>query len=198
MSNNTTKSDTSVKVINNAQAEDILHCFRTLHGKVLTALQGCDITAQFNSDFSKCGPEDYKALHQQSRALLNAKATKEWNDYIGSIKTALQGVIDTYMVEARADKEEYDKLPPRMQARCPWVNVVKIPFSALVGCFPQGKAEGEILVELDKLFPRQVGKGAGDVFFLTVPFKAAPAPTKTDKVEENAPVSGEVPASKAA
>lgn len=200
MSTKNTTSDKSVKVINQAQADDILTCFRTLHGKVLNALQACEIAPLFNTDFSKCVNEDYKNLHQQARALLTAKSAKEWNDYIGAIKEKILVVVDSHQAKARAAKESFDKLPSEMRAYMPaFPSTVKVPVSDLKPCFPQGKSDNDILVELDKLFPRQVAKGANDTFHLSVSFQAeAPKVVKEETKEEKAPESGEAPKSKAA
>lgn len=186
MSNAATKSDTSVKVINTAQKEEILALYRTLHTKVLSALQGCDIKPLFNDNFAKCGNEDYKLLHQQSRALVIAHEKSEWESYIGSIRSKVNGVIDTYMTRARAAKAQFDALKLSMGeagALLPaFSSTVKVPVSDLVGCWPTNTDDSRVLVELDKLFPRNVGKGKDDKFFLTVAYKE-------EEVVEAAPVS---------
>lgn len=197
------KNETSGKVISGARAEEILGIFRTLHGKVLTALQECEIKPLFNDKFGECVPEDYKLLHQQSRALLIAKANKEWNDYTVTIKAKIAEVVESHQVRARAAKEQLDTLratmPEETRALLPsFPSTVKIPFSDLVGCFPQGKEPGQILVELDKLFPRQVGKGANDTFVLTVAFQPAVKVVKEEPKSEEAPKSAEQPLSAAA
>jgi len=170
---NTTTSDKSVKVVSDARSEEILSCFRTLHHKVLQALTECEIPALFNADFAKCAPEDYKLLHQQSRALIGAKAKAAWDTYISDIKEKIQGVIDTHMNLAREDKSEWDCLSDRAKGRSPWSNVVKVPVSDLIPCFAEGKALSEVVAELDKLFSGKVGKGKDDSFYLSLAFTPA-------------------------
>lgn len=178
MSNAATKSDTSVNVITDAQAEELQNYMRSLHGKMLTILQGVGIKPTFNDKFADCTNEDYKNLHQQSRVLLSAKAKAKWESYIGDIASKVQGVIDTHMEAARGRKAKYlamcENTPDDMKAFiAPFPTTFKVPVSALVGCWPQGTPESQVVVELDKLFPKNVGKGKDDVMALTVTYKDA-------------------------
>lgn len=190
----TTKSVKSVVVISDAQESDILDCFRTLHHKVLGALQTCDIKPLFPTEFSKCGSEDYKLLHQQSRTLIATKRNAKWEARISGIRTNVQGVVNAYMVKARAAKAQFDALKLSMGengALLPaFPSTVTIPMSDIVGCFPSNTDMKEVWKDLNDM-SFQVGKGKDDTAFVKVPFTAEKAPTVTADVSEAAPESGE-------
>lgn len=195
MSTKNTTSDKSVKVISEAREEEILTCFRTLHGKVLTALQECDITPQFNTDFAKCEAEDYKNLHQQSRTLLGALRKDRNDKRVAGIREEVKGVINTHLDRARAEKEQYDAqlaaTPENFRKFITaFPNVVKVPLSDIRACFPTGASDKQVWDDLTYMGYKVTDLSAkGQVI---VPF--VPAPTKS----EEAPKSGEAPKSQAA
>lgn len=188
----TTKSVKSVVVISDARNEEILSIFRTLHGKVLTALQECDITAQFKDNFAKCGAEDLKNLHQQSRALLNAHKTSKWEARIGSVRNGIQSVIDTHMVAQRAAKSQLDALRLTMGdagSMLPaFPAAFSIPVSDIVGCWPTNTDMSLVSKDmLDLGYTVVKGKeGAPDTF------KVAFKEEKVAQVVEEASKSEEV------
>lgn len=185
---NIIKSELSVKVINDTHESEILACFKTLHHTVLQALQSCDITAQFNTDFAKCGTEDLKNLHQQSRALVSGKVRDRKEKRVSSIRLAIQGVVDTYMSEARAAKAAMDAMPENVRKFLPAFNAnVRIPLTDIRACFPQGASDSEVFGDLEYMGYKVTdltAKGA-----VLVPFKAEEA--KVGLVAEAAPESGE-------
>jgi hypothetical protein len=195
MSQKNTTSDKSVKVISDARGEEILSIFRTLHGKVLTALQECEITAQFNTDFAKCEAEDYKNLHQQSRVLLSALRKDKNDKRVAGIREDVKGVVDTHLNRARGEKEQYDaQLAATPETFRKFItafpNVVKIPLSDIRACFPEGATDKQVWDDLTYMGYKVTDLSTkGQVI---VPF--VPAPTK----EEKAPESGEAPKSVAA
>jgi hypothetical protein len=195
MSQKNTTSDKSVKVISETRGEEILSIFRTLHGKVLTALQECEIAAQFPTDFAQCGAEDYKNLHQQSRVLLSALRKDQNDKRVAGIRETVKGVVDTHMQAARAEKEQYDAqlaaTPPNFRKFITaFPNVVKIPLADIRACFPTSATDKQVWDDLTYMGYKVTDLSAkGQVI---VPF--VPAPTK----EEKAPESGEAPKSQAA
>ena len=91
------------------------------------------------------------------------------------------------MVVAREDKEEWDNLSDRAKARNPWSNVIKIPVSDLMPCFPEGKNLAQVVADLDKLCSTRskVSKGSDDLFYLSLPFiEAEVVETPTAEVVE--------------
>lgn len=195
MSQKNTTSDKSVKVISDAREEEILSIFRTLHGKVLTALQECDIAPQFNADFAQCVMDDYKNLHQQSRALLSALRKDKNDKRVAGIRVGIQGVVDTYMNRARTEKEQYDaQLAATPETFRKFItafpNVVKIPLADIRACFPKDATDKQVWDDLTYMGYKVTDlstKGQVIVAFV-------PAPTK----EEESPKSGEAPKSVAA
>jgi hypothetical protein len=195
MSQKNTTSDKSVKVISDARGEEILSIFRTLHGKVLTALQECEVAPQFNTDFAQCGAEDYKNLHQQSRVLISALRKEKNDKRVAGIRVSVQGVVDTHLNRAREEKSQYDAqlaaTPENFRKFITaFPNVVKIPLSDIRACFPTGATDKQVWDDLTYMGYKVTDLSTkGQVI---VPF--VPAPTK----EEKAPESGEAPKSVAA
>ncbi len=160
---------------------------------MLTALQECDITAQFNTKFEECGPEDYKNLHQQSRTLLSALRKDKNDKRVAGIRVSVQGVVNTHMETARGEKAQYDAqlaATPETFRKfiTPFPNVVKIPLSDIRACFPTGATDKQVWDDLSYMGYKVTNLSTtGQVI---VPF--VPAPTKEEKVAEETPKSGEV------
>jgi len=187
--NQNTSNDTSVKVINSAREDELLSLLRTLHGKVLTCLTEVGAKPTFPEDFSKCGNEDYKNIHQASRALISGARKARWEKEVAGIRTGLKSVIDTYMVAQRAEKADYDAIPAQHRKfLAPFPTSFSIPFSALTSAFPQGTTPEQMVARCKEL-SHTVVKGENG-YALKVAF--VPATTNTDKVEEKAPESGNV------
>lgn len=188
--NQENKSDKSVKVVTDTREEEILGLFRLLHGKVLIALQECDIKPTFNDKFGECGAEDYKNLHTQSRILLSAKRKDRNDTRVAGIRTAIVSVVDTHMEEARARKAKYDAIPAEhREFLAAFPNVVKIPLGKIRACFPKDATDKQVWDDLSYMGYKVTDlsdKGVVVVAFV-------PSPTK-----EEVPASGEQPASKAA
>jgi hypothetical protein len=150
MSNDTTKS---VKVLSDAREEEILSIFRTLHGKVLTALQECDIAAQFHKEWGDCEPKDYKVVHQQARALLSAKMVDRNEKRLSGIRIQIQSVVSTYMERARGAKAQLDALRVTMgeagAALPAFPKDVKVPLSEVRACFPTGTGDAQVFSDLE-------------------------------------------------
>lgn len=183
MSNANTKSDTSVKVISDAREEEILSIFRTLHSKVLTACTEVGVKPTFNDKFEACGAADYKELHQMSRTLINAKRTAKWEARIAGIRVSVQGVVNAYMVKARAAKSALDALPAEVKQFMPsFSTTVKIPLSDIRACFPQGTTDSQLFSDLEKL-----GYKVTDL--TTKGQVIVPFTTGEEKVAEKAPES---------
>lgn len=185
---NAIKSDKSVKVISDAREEEILSIFRTLHGKVLTALQECDIKPTFNTEWDKCGTADYKDLHQASRTLLSAKVRDRNDKRVAGVRTKIQGVVDTYMSQARAAKAAMEAMPADVRKFLPaFSSTVRIPLSDIRACFPQGATDSQVFADLEYMSYKVTQMNEkGEVL---VPF--VKAEEKSDKVAEEAPKSGE-------
>lgn len=181
MSNDNT---VSVKVLSDAREEEILDIFRTLHGKVLVALQECEIKPQFADNFGKCGNEDYKLLQQQARALISAKGKDRKEKKVAGIRTTIQGVVDTYMSQARTAKATMDAMPEEVRKFLPaFPATVKVPLSDIRACFPEGTTDADLFGDLTYMgykITDLTPKGQ-----VIVPFREAP------KAEE-APESGNV------
>lgn len=176
--NQNTSNDTSVKVISSNTEEEILSIFRTLHGKVLNALQEVGKKPTFNADFSKCGGEDYKELHQASRVLIHSARKARWEEEVKGIRSGLAKVVDTYMSEQRARKARYDAIVDR-EFLAPFPTSFPIPLSACASAFPQGTTPEQMVVRCKEL-GYTVAKGEKE-FTLKVAF--VPAPTKAVEAE---------------
>lgn len=195
MSQKNENADKSVKVISDAREQEILAIFQTLHGKVLTALQETDIATLFEKEWAKCGPEDYKKLHQQSRALLETLRTDRTTKRVASIFEGVKGVVATHMEAARARKAEYDAdlaaTPERIRKLvAPFPTSFKVPMSEVRACFPKDATDTQVFADL-KFMGYQVtemtAKGSVIVTFVPAPKpEVAPAPTE-------APASTEAP-----
>lgn len=183
--NNTTSNDTSVKVLSDARNEELLSIFRTLHGKVMTALQEVGVKPTFNDKFDACTNEDYKGLHEQARILLRAKGKAVFEARIGGIRAGIQGTSETYLNKARAAKAHMDSLPAEVKSFLPaFATTVNVPVSELVGFWPQGTSMEAIVRDLTALKYSLV-KGEDKSFSIKIAYSDA-------KVEDKAPVSGEV------
>lgn len=182
---NANKSVKSGKVVSDAREEEILSIFRTLHGKVLLALQECDIKPTFNTEWDKCTSVDYKELTGTARSLLNAKVGDRKEKRVAGIRTKIQGVVDTHMSQARAAKAAMDALPADVRKFLPaFSTTVKIPLSDIRACFPQGASDTEVFADLEYLGYKVTDMSpTGKVI---APFVAEEA-----KVTEEAPKSGE-------
>lgn len=182
--------------------ERILANFRQLHHITLLACTEVGKKPLFNDKFDDCNNEDYKNLHEQARLVIRDAVKVRWENYSDTLAPALKAIVDAHMATAREDKAEWDKLPARMQARCPWSPIVQVSATALKGAFPKGKTDTDIVMELNKLFPGQVGNGGKgkdsklEDFHVNFAFVPAPAPTPAVEVApaaDAAPVSAEAP-----
>lgn len=180
MSQNNTTSDKSVKVISGAREEELLAIFRTLHGKVLTALQEVGEKPTFEQDFAKCGNEDYKNLHQQSRILVSAARKARWEEEVREIRTGIAGVINTHMLAQREEKAQYDAIPAQHRKfLAPFPTSFTIALSALTPAFPKGTSEGDMVKRCKELSYNVVKVGEG----LALRVQFVPAPTAEQKSE---------------
>ena len=187
-----TKNDTNsaaltstVKVITDAREEEILSLYRTLHGKVLTCLTDVGIKPTFNDDFSKCGAEDYKNLHHQSRTLLSAKRKDSTDKRIAGMRLAIQHTVDTHIVAARAAKAQIDALPAEVRKFMPaFPTNVKLALSDIRACFPKDATDAQVFGDLTYMGYKVTD--LTDKGVVIVPFVA-----EEPKSEEAAPASGE-------
>lgn len=171
--------------------------FKVIHHETLLGCAEVGVPVQFNDNFFSCGTDDLKVCHQQARALISEAEKARWTTYSADLLAGLTPIIEAAQATAREDKLVWDKLSPRMQAMCPWSNVVEIPLTALKVAFGEGKEEGAITAELFKLYGKGVvnrgnkgDKSTFEDFALAVPFQA-----EAPKVAEEAtPASGEVKA----
>lgn len=187
MSENNTSAVKSVKVISDARNEEILGIFRTLHGKVLTALQEVGVKPTFNDNFDKCGTEDYKNLHQQSRVLISAHKQAKWEARIAGIRAGVQGVINTHMSTQRKEKADYDAIPAQHRKfLAPFPTAFQVPVSEMVGAWPQDTSIAVIRKDLEDM-GFKVLRVSDDSLAVKVAFVPAKA-----EVGESAPKSGEV------
>lgn len=146
------KAIMSSKLISDTREEEIITAFRTLHSKVLNALQECDIAAQFNKEFSKCNTEDIKNLHQQSRALISAKAKAKKEARVADVREKIQVVVNKYMSEARTAKAALESLPDNVRKFLPtFSSTVKIPLTDIRACFPSNENNTQVLSDLEYL-----------------------------------------------
>lgn len=180
MSQNATKSDTSVKVINAAREEEIVNLFRTLHGKVLTALADVGVKPTFEQDFAKCTNEDYKNMHQQGRILLSDARKARWEEEVREIRTGIAGVIDTHMVAQHGKKSRYDAIPAESREfLAPFPTSFTIPLSSLTSAFPQGTNEGDMVKRCKELSHNVIK--VGEALCLKVQFVPAPTSEQTEE-----------------
>jgi hypothetical protein len=184
MSNETTKS---VAVVSDARFTDIDNIFRTLHGKVLVALQEVGQKPTFPENYGECGNDDYKNLHQQARILLSAKRKAVWEEEVKEIRAGIASVIDTYMNAQRAEKSEYDAMvagsPEKFRKHiAPFPTSFTIPLASLTCAFTSGTNEGEIVRRCKEL--SHIVVKVGESLALRVQF--VPAPTKSEESEEAA------------
>ena len=192
MSQKNTPAPSVIKVVSDAREEELLSYMRSLHSKMLTILQEVGVEPKFNTDLSKCVNEDYKQLHHQMRILIAEKDKAKWDTYAASLMGGIQGVVNTHMEKAQARKARYDAVPAEdREFLAPFPTTIKVPVSELVAHFPKEKTIDQVVGELTKLFPKNVGKGADNSYFLTVPFKDASKVEKSPTSEESAPISGE-------
>lgn len=177
MSQNTS-NDKSVKVLSDTREEEILDIFRTLHGKVLTALQECDINPLFPTEFGKCGSEAFKDLHQQSRALIISKRKDRNDKRVAGVRSAIASVVNAHMSAARAAKAQMEAMPQEVRQYLPaFPSTVKVPLSDIRPCFPKGESDTQVFADLEYMGYKVTefnAKGA-----ILVPFK-----TETPKSEE--------------
>jgi len=182
MSQKNTTSDTSVKVVSDAREDEILSIFRTLHGKVLLALQECEVKPLFPDNFAQCAATDYKVLHQQARALLIAKGKDRTDKRVAEIRGKVAEVIDTHMSQARAAKAALEALPADVRKFLPsFSSVVKVPLSDIRACFPTNASDKEVFEDLTYMGYKVTD--LTDKGQVIVPFVPAPTTTDTEEVK---------------
>jgi hypothetical protein len=180
----TTSNDSAVKstTISSDVEERLTATFKTLHHLVSTHMVSAGAKLTFMSEFEKCGMEDYKEVAHAARKLLGAKRQEKWENRIKGIRAGIQGVVDTYMNRKRAAKAQFDALPEELRAEGVTFNPnVSIPVKELVGCFPQGATQEQILRDLKDL-SYNVIQNAEKAYLIRVAFVA-------DKVADEAPKS---------
>lgn len=176
MSQNTTKSDTSVKVISAAREEEIVSIFRTLHSKVLTALTEVGQKPTFPEEFAKCTNEDYKNLHQASRVLISAARKSRWEEEVKGIREGINVVIGAAMSKKGAQYAQFLTLDAELRASVKFDHNVVIPLTSCASAFAQGTTEEQMVARCKEL-SHTVFKGEKG-YFLKLTF--APAAPKTD------------------
>jgi hypothetical protein len=180
--NTTTKSDTSVKVINAAREEELLGMLRTLHGKVLTCLTEVGQKPTFPEDFSKCVNEDYKNIHQASRTLISAARKARWEQEVAGIREGINVVVSAAMSKKGAQYAQFLTLDADLRASIKFDHNVVIPFSAIASAFAQGTTPEQMVNRCKELSYTVVKLETGYAI------KCAFTP-KSDKVVEEAPKS---------
>lgn len=176
MSNETTKSVTVVNVINAAREDELLSLLRTLHGKVLTCLTEVGQKPTFPEDFTKCGNEDYKNIHQASRTLISAARKARWESEVKAIREGINVVIGAAMSKKGAQYAQFLTLDAELRSSIRFDHNVSIPFSALVGAFPTGTTPEQMVARCKEL-SHTVVKGENG-YALKVAF--APEAPKSD------------------
>lgn len=186
MSENNTSAVKSVKVISDARNEEILAIFRTLHGKVLTTLQEVGVKPTFNDNFEKCGTEDYKNLHQQSRVLLSAHKQAKWEERIAGIRSGVAAAIAPFMTKREKAYKAFMALDAEDREGQSFNATVAVPVSAMVGAWPTDTSMVVIKKDLEDM-GYKVFRGGDDSLNIKVAFVPAKA-----EVGESAPKSGQV------
>jgi len=184
MNQNTTsdKSEKSVKVISGARESELLAIFRTLHGKVLVALQEVGEKPTFEQDFGKCTNEDYKNLHQQSRVLVSAARKARWEEEVREVRAGIASVINTHMLAQRGEKADYDAIPAQHRKfLAPFPTSFTIALSALTSAFPAGTNEGDMVKRCKELSYNIVKVGES----LAIRVQFVPAPTSEQKSDSD-------------
>lgn len=177
VASSTTTSDKSedvkkVAVISDDHADRILQAYRMLHG-VVSSLPGKDPLPTFGH----CGKDEWETILTRSFKALNSHIAAKKEEATRGVRIACKHVVDTYMVEARKEKAEYDTVvancTPKMRAIIPpFPTDVMIPvleFSAHLG---QGLTMEQVVNNLSNLSYKLVkGKEKGE-YFVKVPFVA--------------------------
>ena len=175
----------TVKVLSDARETEILGIFRLLHGKVLVALQECEIKPQFPTEFEKCGAVDTKVFQQQARALINSKVAARAEARLAGIRKAIQGAISSHMEAAWERKAKYDAIPAEhREFLAPFPTFIKVPLKDMRALLPKDMTDKQVFDDLTALgFKVTEVTDKGTVL---VPFtpKVAPEAPKAEKVAE--------------
>lgn len=148
MSNDTTKS---AAVISNAREEELVSLLRTLHGKVLTCLTEVGQKPTFPEDFSKCGNEDYKNIHQASRTLISAARKARWEKEVEGIREGINVVVSAAMSKKGAQYAQFLTLDADLRASIKFDHNVVIPFASIASAFPTGTTPEQMVTRCKEL-----------------------------------------------
>jgi hypothetical protein len=178
-------------LVSDDSAEKLTSALKSMHG-VVASYDGTTLPT-----FSDCSDEEYQAICIRSiNALIRLRKARRLAALDG-VKAKVQGVLDTHLAAQRLLKAQYDAVPAAIRPMLPpFPMQCSVPLADIVGCFPQGEAEGAIVKSLhDMSFTvskpdlRTKTKHAYTVIF---PFTDAPA------VAEGAPATLDAPLSAAA
>jgi hypothetical protein len=174
--NQNTSNATVANVVSDAREEELLGMMRTLHGKVLVALQEVGQKPTFEQEFGKCGSEDYKNIHQACRTLISAKRKARWEAEVKGIREGINVVVSAAISKKGAQYAQFLTLDEELRASVRFDHNVIIPLTSIASAFPKGTTEEQMVARCKEL-SHTVAKGEKG-YFLKVAF-APPAP-KTD------------------
>lgn len=183
MNQNTTASNVvKSAIISQDSADQITSAFKTLHHLLLNHIVTNKLpAATFNSDFSKCGAEDYKAIGVLARTTLVSKWEADKMARLLPFQAAIGKATETYMSQAQAAWSQALTLPAETRdilgLKAPVS--VKVPVSAFAATW---KSPTDMHRDLLEMKVAVVKSEKGD--YINVPF--VQAPTKSQEVAKAA------------
>ncbi len=178
-------------IVSEEVADKITSALKSMHGAV-AAYDGATLPT-----FTDCDDDAIQLICIRSiNALLRRRKALRLAALDGT-KAKVQGILDTHLAAQRVLKAQYDAVPAAIRPMLPpFPTTIVVPLAALVGCFPTGEAEGNVVKALhDMAFTVVKPDGrtkAKGTFSVTFPYTDAPV------VEESAPVTSDAPLSNAA
>ncbi len=162
-------------IVSEESADKLTSALRSMHG-VVAAYDGAVLPT-----FTDCDDAALEAICVRSiNALLRRRKALRLAALDG-VKAKVQGILDTHLDAQRVLKAQYDAVPAAIRPMLPpFPTTIVVPLAALVGCFPTGEAEGNVVKALhDMAFTVVKPDGrtkAKGTFSVTFPYTdAAPA-----------------------
>jgi hypothetical protein len=149
MSQNTT---VTAKVVSASTFATLCDLNESVHHAVKIAMTDVGQKLTFSDDFSKCGKEDYKNIHQALRTLISAKRQAMWEEEVAEIRAGIQGITSTYMNAKREEKAEYDSIPAQHRKfLAPFPTSLSVPVSDFTALFPKGTTIEQMVARCKEL-----------------------------------------------